>query len=127
MKSKNNSGTVTSSCTGNRDVVGKLSGVCKPASRNKLWGKSANKNKLWGNRQSVEKKKFASMALNATETEEFSTKLEEQYNNALEFKLQKIREGNRSKGLGYQEEEKPEVKKKGLHIDINEKKSVSLE
>lgn len=70
------------------------------------------------------KKQFSSMAMDRDETAKLNQSLETQYTKTLEFNLQKRKEGNKAKGLGFQEDP---AKGKKHYIDVNKVNSVALD
>lgn len=94
-------------------VLGKLTGVWKPPPERTLFGSLLNREKT-----------FAKMAMDQKQTAKLNQSLETQYNKTLEFNLQKRKEGNTAKGLGFQEDP---AKGKKLYIDVNKVKSVALD
>uniref|UniRef100_F6QHF4 Small acidic protein-like domain-containing protein n=2 Tax=Ciona intestinalis TaxID=7719 RepID=F6QHF4_CIOIN len=85
-----------------------------------MGGKKAvgKKTGLWSGKTT-----FANAAMDQTESRKLATKLEGQFQNALEFNLQKRNENNRTKGLGFVEDP---AKGKKFHIDINKTNSVKF-
>ncbi|XP_078491157.1 uncharacterized protein LOC100183482 [Ciona intestinalis] len=85
-----------------------------------MGGKKAvgKKTGLWSGKTT-----FANAALDQTESRKLATKLEGQFQNALEFNLQKRNEKNITKGLGFIEDP---AKGKKFHIDINKTNSVKF-
>lgn len=94
-------------------VLSKLTGVWKPPPERTLFGSLLSR-----------EKKFAKMAMDQKETAKLNESLETQYNKTLEFNLQKRKEGNAAKGLGFQEDP---AKGKKHYIDIHKVKSIELD
>ncbi|XP_039249742.2 uncharacterized protein LOC120327500 isoform X2 [Styela clava] len=96
-----------------QSLLSKLTGVWKPPQGRKLWGTLQNNNKT-----------FSTMAPDENESKKLANNLETQYNQTLSFNLQKRKEGNAAKGLGFEEDP---AKGKINYIDIHKMKSIALD
>uniref|UniRef100_H2YAK6 Small acidic protein n=1 Tax=Ciona savignyi TaxID=51511 RepID=H2YAK6_CIOSA len=79
-----------------------------------MGGKKSSDNKktgLWSGKNT-----FSKAAMNVSQAKQLENRLEGQFQNALEFNLQKRTEKNMTKGLGFEEDP---AKGKKFHIDVN--------